>query len=418
MFETIIAQDKTIDLLKNDIIKKSLNNSMLFYGPKFTGKLTTALEMVRILNCKKEATLNCDCINCNRIRTLDFEGLIFLSRRNFTFYIREFIFSYKITKNLIFIDKIKYYTKLLFMPLQDFLIKDSSFDTDRKDIISKSEEAYDIINSLKIEIEDLEKLEKIALDIFNIYKKPNIPVSSMREMLDWTYIAHPDINRFVIIDMVDFLDDSSKNILLKRLEEPSKNLFFILIAENRNKVLQTILSRCRNYYFQPLSRKSVAEIIEKVFGLEKEKYEIEKSYDSIEDYIYRSDETYSKNIYPSAVKILNYTLLKEHTFMDLLTLLQNFNDRKIVKAILNEINIIFSNEIINREKVFVRINNDDIDTNYELNSLKILPYETLNLLKSKIVEYINKIDKFNLNPVLTLEGIFYPLKSMILENDI
>ncbi len=414
MFENIIGQERVINLLKNDIIKKSLNNSMLFYGPKFSGKLTTALEIVRILNCKNDASNDCNCISCNRINTLDFEGLLFLSRRNFTFYIKEFIFSYNLTKNPIFIEKIKYYTKLLFMPLQDFLIKDSSFDQERKTIANLSEEAYNLINSHNLKTEELERLATIASEIFNIYKKPNIPVSSMREMLDWTYIYDPDINRVIIIDMIDFLDESSKNILLKRLEEPSQNLFFILIAENRTKVLQTILSRCRNYYFSKILRNNVAKIIETQFGLDNKTYEIEKSYESVEDYIYRSDETYSKNIYPYAVKILNYVLLKEHNFSNFKTLLQNFNDRKIVKAILNEINIILSKEIMNREKFL--INKEDSETNPELHSLKNIPHDLLTIFNSKILEYLNKIEKFNLNPILTLEGLFYPIKSIFLSN--
>lgn len=416
MFDNIIGQDRVINLLKNDIKRNSLPNSILFYGPRFTGKLTTALEIVRILNCKKDKKEECNCYNCNRIKTLDFEGLLFLSRRNFSFYIKEFIFSYNITNNSVFIEKIKYYIKLLFLPLQDFLIKDSFFDQDRKTIANFSEEAYNIINSNKLNITDLEKLERIACEIFNIYRKPNIPVSSMREMLNWTYISQPDINRVIIIDMIDSLEESSKNILLKRLEEPSQNLFFILLAENRNKVLHTILSRCRCYYFCKISKNNVAKIIEAQFGVNSKTYEIEKSYESVEDYIYRSDETYSKNIYPTAVRILNYTLLKEHNFLSLQTLLQNFNDRKIVKAILNEISTIFSKEIINRQKFL--INQEEEDIGNELNSLKSLPYDLLTILNYKIIEYINKIEKFNLNPVLTLEGLFYPIKSMFLENKV
>ena len=73
-------------------------------------------------------------------------------------------------------------------------------------------------------------------------------------MLNWTYVSQPDINRVVIIDHVDYLEKSSQNILLKRLEEPSINLYFILIVENKNKISKTILSRCRCYYFKKISK--------------------------------------------------------------------------------------------------------------------------------------------------------------------
>jgi hypothetical protein len=44
-------------------------------------------------------------------------------------------------------------------------------------------------------------------------------------------------------------------------------------------------------------------------------------------------------------------------------------------------------------------------SNFNLNSI-------ISLLKDKY----NKIDRFGLNPVLTLEGIFYPIKAMV-QND-
>ena len=50
--------------------------------------------------------------------------------------------------------------------------------------------------------------------------------------------------------------DASKNALLKILEEPPKNLTFILLTTNRNALLPTILSRLRPYYFKKERKKS------------------------------------------------------------------------------------------------------------------------------------------------------------------
>ncbi len=52
--------------------------------------------------------------------------------------------------------------------------------------------------------------------------------------------------RFVLVDNIELLNINSVNALLKILEEPSNNIFFILINNNK-KVLPTIKSRCLNY---------------------------------------------------------------------------------------------------------------------------------------------------------------------------
>jgi len=50
--------------------------------------------------------------------------------------------------------------------------------------------------------------------------------------------------RFIIIDEVEFLNTSSVNALLKTLEEPSDNNFFILINNQQSDLIETISSRC------------------------------------------------------------------------------------------------------------------------------------------------------------------------------
>jgi DNA polymerase-3 subunit delta' len=50
--------------------------------------------------------------------------------------------------------------------------------------------------------------------------------------------------RFIIIDEVELLNANSVNALLKTLEEPSKNNFFILINNQQEDLIKTISSRC------------------------------------------------------------------------------------------------------------------------------------------------------------------------------
>ena len=52
--------------------------------------------------------------------------------------------------------------------------------------------------------------------------------------------------RLVLIDNIELLNINSVNALLKVLEEPNDNIFFILINSNK-KILPTLKSRCLNY---------------------------------------------------------------------------------------------------------------------------------------------------------------------------
>ena len=64
--------------------------------------------------------------------------------------------------------------------------------------------------------------------------------------------------RFVLIDNIELLNLNSINALLKILEEPNENIYFILIHNNK-KILPTLLSRCINFRIY-LSNKDYLEI--------------------------------------------------------------------------------------------------------------------------------------------------------------
>lgn len=82
-----------------------------------------------------------------------------------------------------------------------------------------------------------------------ITKQPNktvITIDQIREINDFLQknsIAKQQ--KVLIIDSICSLNKQASNALLKPLEEPINNTFLILIAHQLNKVLPTILSRCR-----------------------------------------------------------------------------------------------------------------------------------------------------------------------------
>src|SRR2546429_8372402 len=64
-------------------------------------------------------------------------------------------------------------------------------------------------------------------------------------------------NKVFIIDPADLLNAEAANALLKGLEEPPENSFFILITVNVHELLLTVRSRCQVYNFTPLTLEEI-----------------------------------------------------------------------------------------------------------------------------------------------------------------
>ena len=136
-------------------------------------------------------------------------------------------------------------------------------------VLSKNEKfSYDL-NSFEINHEN--QSFKTILNKSNINfhlldindEKKNIDINQIRELIsNLNKSSFNDKPRFVLIDNIEFLNINSLNALLKILEEPSLNVFFILINNNK-KILPTLLSRCINFKIS-LSNNENSEIIDEL----------------------------------------------------------------------------------------------------------------------------------------------------------
>ena len=80
-----------------------------------------------------------------------------------------------------------------------------------------------------------------------ILTKKNIDINQIRELIrSLNKSSFNEKPRFILIDNIELLNLNSINALLKTLEEPSHNIYFILINNNK-KILSTLLSRCINF---------------------------------------------------------------------------------------------------------------------------------------------------------------------------
>lgn len=95
----------------------------------------------------------------------------------------------------------------------------------------------------------------------------NIPVAFLREeILPFAQFAPFEASSaFVLFPEADRSFPSHQaaaaNALLKTLEEPRKNVHFVLLAERPDRLLATIRSRCQRLRFAPLGRSSLRAIL-------------------------------------------------------------------------------------------------------------------------------------------------------------
>ena len=133
-------------------------------------------------------------------------------------------------------------------------------------ILSKNEEnSYNkkdhIINDQNYSFKLTNNKSNPNLYIIDIpLEKKNIDINQIRNMISNLYkSSFNDKPRIILIDNIEYLNINSINALLKVLEEPSENTYFILINNNK-KVLPTLLSRCLNFKVS-LNQKDTIKVI-------------------------------------------------------------------------------------------------------------------------------------------------------------
>ena len=103
------------------------------------------------------------------------------------------------------------------------------------------------------------------VDIFE--DKKNIDINQIRNLIlslnKSSFNAKP---RLVLIDNIELLNINSVNALLKILEEPNNNINFILINNNKKKLL-TLTSRCLEFKIH-LNMKQSIEIANKILNVD------------------------------------------------------------------------------------------------------------------------------------------------------
>lgn len=132
--------------------------------------------------------------------------------------------------------------------------------------IGKTSIARIFANSLNIKNEDITEIDAAS----------NRGIDDIRELRDSVYTL-PALSdyKLYIIDEAHMLTEQAFNALLKTLEEPPKHCLFILATTEREKVPETIVSRCQQINFQTPTNEIVSKFVIDI--AKKEGFDLDKT---------------------------------------------------------------------------------------------------------------------------------------------
>lgn len=201
-FSEIPGQHKIKQRLILSVIENRVSHAQLFLGPEGSGKLALALAYAQYINCRNRTPEDScgTCPSCNKYNKLIHPDL-------------HFLYPINKTKE---IDEKKVTNKDFIIPWREFLLENNFF----------------------VSLPDW--YDKIGIE-----KKQGIINAEDADSVNHTlaYKAYEAEYKVMIIWMIEKMNTVAANKLLKNLEEPPDKTLFILISENHDQVISTILSR-------------------------------------------------------------------------------------------------------------------------------------------------------------------------------
>lgn len=195
-FKEIIGQDAVKQHLLQTVTENRVSHAQLFLSPQGSGALPLAIAYAQYINCiDKTAEDSCGvCVSCRK-----YERLIH----------PDLHFSYP------------------FFASKDVKIATDVLEEWRSMVLENSYFDLDIWRS------------KLSAD----NKQANINIAECHDIIKkLSYKAFEAETKVLVMWLPEFLDREG-NALLKIIEEPPANTLFILVAQNQEQILSTILSR-------------------------------------------------------------------------------------------------------------------------------------------------------------------------------
>jgi len=213
-FRDIIGHDLVKAHLISTVRENRVSHAQLFLGPEGSGSLALALAYAQFINCENKAEFDsCGiCSSCRKYNKLIHPDL------HFSY---PFIAKHKEDNAATFIENWrKAFLNNPYLSLENWR---QQLDADNKQVNINIAEAHEII-------------KKLSLKSFE---------AEFKVLIMW---------------LPEYLEKEG-NALLKLIEEPPEKTLFLLVAENQNKILNTIISRTQLVKINKLSHQAITSYL-------------------------------------------------------------------------------------------------------------------------------------------------------------
>lgn len=388
MFENLLFQQHVVSTLTREITDGTLPQSLLFYGEAFSGKLTGALELARAINCSEIGAWGCQCKSCKQSLTLQHPYTLLTGTRysmqeinqSGEYLIQErsrsaqFIYTRNVRK------LIKRFNEDLWDKEDNKYKKAISSLNKIDDIMYLVEPGSELPVDKKLQ-SSIKKINAECVKLSNELPKGNIPINQIRKISTWVRRSVSGAKKVVIMERAELMQDSSRNALLKILEEPPADTYFILISEKKNSVLPTILSRVRAYPFKNRDSEEQKLILNKLF-------QEEGKFDYIKDFFFSYSDFEGSSFYDIVKRYVECGFDSSSSFNDAL-------ESKIDGAYFKRFLEVYTNELKN---IFICEGEHSISLNQ------------LEVINNSVRDIIIKQMHYNQSPMLLLETLFYEMQ--------
>lgn len=228
-FKDIVGQKEVKDRLIKSVQDNRIAHAQLFVGQEGVGKLALAIAYAQYISCtNRQPEDSCGtCPSCHKYQKLIHPDLHFVFPVNSD---ESAVKTAKGSDNFI----VQWREELLDNP---YLSESQWYATigieNKLGIISTAESS--------------EVIKKLSLKSFE---------SDYKVMIIW---------------MPERMTDQASNKLLKLIEEPPSKTIFLLVTENQNLLLTTILSRTQTVRIPPIAQQEMAKALEEQMGVDAQK---------------------------------------------------------------------------------------------------------------------------------------------------